>query len=253
MLQKSIRRVGRAWQRYGVWKLFLISVNLIPSLYRDRRAASIREKRQREFDLKYGVDTGGITDLSVFSIKHPTWVWGTRYGPSSEAFVVGVLRTLKLDYRSFAFVDYGSGKGAVLLYASNFPFREIIGVEFSSELHDIASTNLQHFSRVATLASSQIRSVCADATTFDVPLVPLVLYFLAPFGPPVLRAVLARIESSFRLAPREVYIIFGYPSYIWNSDAILAAQSFLTKVQDGVVEGIPYVIYRAAPFSTALN
>ena len=247
MIQKSFRRVRRAWQRYGAWKLFLLSVNMMPRVYRDRRAVGLRERKQREFDSKYGVDTGGITDLSAFSIKHSTWVWGVRYGPSSEAFVVAALRNLDLDYRRYSFVDYGSGKGAVLLYASRFPFLEIIGVEFAHELNDIALSNLQRYRAAGVSFDMPIRPVCADATTFDTPLTPLVLYFLAPFGPPVLKEVLARIESSFRLNPREIYIVYGYPRYIWDADAILATQSFLKKVHEEELEGVPHVVYRAIP------
>lgn len=245
MIQKSVRRVKRAYQRYGMWKLFLLSINMVPRVYRNHRAVGLRERKQREFDSKYGVDTGGITDLSAFSIKYASWVWGARYGPSSEAFVIAVLQSLDLNYRQFSFVDYGSGKGAVLLYASRFPFQEIIGIEFAHELHDIALANLQQFNQAGVSFETPIHPICADATTFDVPLTPLILYFLAPFGPPVLEKVLARIESSFGLNPREIYIIYGYPQYIWDSDSILASQPFLKKVREAVLESVPCVVYQA--------
>jgi Histone methylation protein DOT1 len=251
-LQAWYRRLGRAWSRYGAWRLFLVSITSIPRFYRNHRDVSAREKKQRDFDKRFGVNTAGITDLSAFSIKHANWVWGARYGPSSEEFVVSLLRKLELDYRCYTFVDYGSGKGAVLLYATRFPFLEIIGIEFSRELHDMALDNIRHF-RDRGLCNTPIRSICADVTTFQLPLTPLVLYFWNPFGPPVLKNALANIESSLRLKPRPIYLIYAYPSDIWSSDSILNGQSFLSKMEEGNLEGIPHVIYQAAPSLPELN
>ncbi len=250
-LQTWGRRLGRAWSRYGAWRFILLSITSIPRFYRNYRDVSLREKKQQEFDKRCGVDTAGITDLSAFSISHANWVWGARYGPSSEAFAVSVLEKLALDYRRYTFVDFGSGKGAVLLYASRFPFLQIIGIEFSRELHDIALENIRHFSQDRGLRETPLRSICADVTTMDLPVTPLILYFWNPFGPPVLSKVLINIESSLRVKPRPIYLIYAYPSDIWNSDSILTAQPFLTKVHEGSLEGIPHVIYEATTVATA--
>ena len=47
-------------------------------------------------------------------------------------------RALHLDFQDFNFVDIGSGKGRALLLASDYPFREIIGIELSPELDRVA-------------------------------------------------------------------------------------------------------------------
>jgi tRNA G46 methylase TrmB len=42
---------------------------------------------------------------------------------------------LNISFEDFTFFDFGSGKGRALHLASEFPFKNIIGVEFSSKLH----------------------------------------------------------------------------------------------------------------------
>ena len=96
--------------------------------------------------------------------------------------------------------DYGSGKGRVLMLAAEYPFKRIVGVEFAKSLHDISQEN------VATLGSEagRIETFHADATEFDPPTDPLVLYFFHPFGVPALKQVaLARPRlARARAAPR---------------------------------------------------
>ena len=49
---------------------------------------------------------------------------------------------LDVDHREFSFVDYGSGKGRVLMLAAAYPFRRILGVEFSESLDRVARDNI---------------------------------------------------------------------------------------------------------------
>jgi len=45
------------------------------------------------------------------------------------------------DIRDYAFIDLGCGKGRVTTVASEFPFREVIGVELSTALAATARAN----------------------------------------------------------------------------------------------------------------
>ncbi len=62
-----------------------------------------------------------------------------RLAISQEA----VAQTMLQD---FTFIDLGSGKGRVLLMASEYPFQKIIGVEFMPELHRAAQKNIAGYS-----------------------------------------------------------------------------------------------------------
>ena len=67
--------------------------------------------------------------------------YAVRYDPSNPEVVRGLISKLQIDYSRFSFIDFGSGKGRVLLVAAGFPFKEVIGVEFSRELHEVALKN----------------------------------------------------------------------------------------------------------------
>ena len=49
------------------------------------------------------------------------------------------------DVRDYTLVDFGSVEGRVLLIASEVPFRRVIGVEFSPDLHSVAAANIAKY------------------------------------------------------------------------------------------------------------
>src|ERR1700674_4645239 len=62
-----------------------------------------------------------------------------------HAIMRAMLERLHLDFQRFGFVDLGSGKGRALLLASDYPFREIIGVELSPKLDRVARDNIARY------------------------------------------------------------------------------------------------------------
>jgi hypothetical protein len=124
---------------------FLLPVHL----FREYRAAkSLRpDGHVSEFDREYGVDTdgkfGGWTYLSDLDIPSPNWFDANDYAAIEPLRFKRVLAKLNIAFEDYTFVDYGSGKGRALLLASEFPFKRIIGLEFSPELHSIAEDNIR--------------------------------------------------------------------------------------------------------------
>ena len=91
-----------------------------------------------------------------------------------------VLMRLALELTGASFVDNGSAKRRLLLVASHFPFREVIGVEFSRELPEIAERNIAIY-RDPEQRCRNIRSVRIDACEFRLPGTSLVCYFCNSF------------------------------------------------------------------------
>ena len=48
---------------------------------------------------------------------------------------------MNIEHDRFTFVDFGAGKGRVLMMACEYPFKQVIGVELSRKLHATASRN----------------------------------------------------------------------------------------------------------------
>jgi hypothetical protein len=180
-------------------------MNKIPDVLRN----VVSETRCRLFDWQHGVRTCGNVNLTDLTLVGNNAGHG-RYYPSHPKFLFEVLRSLNIDHSSYTFVDIGSGKGRVLLVASEFPFAEIIGVEFATELHEIASQNIRSY-RSKTQKCKNIRALNLDAVEFEFPLTPLVLYMFNPFRPPVMIPVLQRLQRSLDSHPREVTLVYETP------------------------------------------
>lgn len=144
--------------------------------------SGVREPESRAFDEAYGVET--------------VWFDLFNYEPSLPSVVSATLDALDVPPQEYTFVDLGSGKGRVLLLASQRPFAEVVGVELRGVLHRRAGQNLAQF---APHAIAPVRLVHGDASKVPLPEGPLVLYLFNPFPAEVLLGILARVEDSARL------------------------------------------------------
>jgi len=191
-----------------------------------------------EFDRNFGTDTGAsFIQSEGLDITSPNWIYGTRYRPTPAAMVHEMLAALPIRYEEFTFIDFGSGKGKVLLLASDLPFKAIIGLEFSEHLHQVAQRNLASY-RNKTQACRRIDCVLIDATLYDIPLGPSVCYFFNPFREPVMAQVVRRLESSLDTAPRDMFIVCYRPQF----HHFLSNSKYFREFRANK----EYVIYRSA-------
>jgi SAM-dependent methyltransferase len=163
------------------------------------------------FDERFGVETSGlIYDLSS---GHQHDACNNGYfavAPSVFHAIMGVMaEQLHLDWRRFCFVDVGSGKGRALLLASDYPFRETIGVELSPELNRVARANIARYA-AATHRPPAV-SMQGDATEFLWPPGPLVVYMWNAFTRPVMEQVVHNLKTSLAQQPRELYLVYIHP------------------------------------------
>lgn len=161
-------------------------------------------------DRKIGSETGGRISLDRLEIESPNVGEGVQYEPVSEFYFRRMLATVPIPSDTYAFVDLGSGKGRPLLLAAEYPFRRLIGIEFSPELHRIAVENVERF-RARTGSSQSFELHVGDAASFDFPPEPIALHLFNPFGEPVLRQVMSRLKASLARAPRDVVVFYFNP------------------------------------------
>lgn len=194
-----LARLRRAWKRHGPRKFIHLVVLNLRHLLR-----SPFERENRSFDLAHGTETGQIREIGSLEIDSPNAIHAVRYEPSPAELVEEVLTGLRVRFSDYVFVDYGAGKGRVVMMASQFPFARILGVEFSPELHEIAQRNIE--TRLS--GDSRVTLVRMDVLDFEPPDEPLVCYFYNPFDEFVLEEVLERLMTSFRRNPRSVLAIY---------------------------------------------
>jgi hypothetical protein len=175
------------------------------------RDSTPARRRQRygdmEYDWQYRVNT---TSGTVGWRERLLGVFHSAYQPTDPAMFREMMAALPIQFDPFTFVDLGSGKGRTLLLASEYPFQRILGVEILPELHRGAEENIRAY-RQSTGCGGQIDAILMDATEFDFPGTPLVLYLFNPLPEAGLRRVIGRLEESLMKAPRPVWIVFHNP------------------------------------------
>ena len=168
---------------------------------------AFQQTRDSRFDKKFGTDTSGIIsikDLTIESKNTENAVW---YEPMSEKIFHQMLKSLSINFSDYTFIDLGSGKGRVLLMATNYGFKKIIGIEFASDLNQIAKQNIEIFKNKSK-CNAFIDSICEDATEFKYPKEPLVIFFYSPFNGKVMEDVVSNISNSYSNCKRKMILIF---------------------------------------------
>ena len=100
-----------------------------------------------------------------------------------------------------------SGRGGrILLLASEYPFRGVVGVEFAHELNEVAERNIA-LSANHRRRCHDVRTVAVDAAEYVLPEGPqLVLYLYNPFTPEI-RRILEHNRGSLESGSRPVYVL----------------------------------------------
>jgi len=167
---------------------------------------------EKSFDRRFRVETSEAVAVEDLDVPESLRGDAVEYNATSGAKFGCLLSDLSINYQDFAFVDFGSGKGKVLLMAADFPFDRIIGIELSPSLSHVATENISSY-RNRRQQCSNIISLCADATEFEYPDQPLLLYFFNPFSETILRKVVENIDKSLQESPRTILIVYYNPQH----------------------------------------
>ncbi len=148
------------------------------------------------------------TPVSVagLSVRGPNKALAHDYRPTPAVVFDCALAAVEDDLSRFTFVDYGAGKGRVLMMAAQHPFRSVLGVEFAEELHDDAMMNIAQFPR-SQMKCRNVECLLQDAANMEAVNGEAVHYFFDPFERQVFAHVLARIVHSYHAHPRRLYLI----------------------------------------------
>ena len=137
---------------------------------------------------------------------------GVAYSPTPLHLLRSLLRRLPIDRPAdYAFVDLGCGKGRTLFVAAERGFRPVVGVELDPRLADVARDNVRAFMSAAPGHDRPVSIVVCDASTYDFPAAPLVVYLFNAFGAGTLQAVVANLRRSMAVTPRHVVVAYFNP------------------------------------------
>jgi len=166
----------------------------------------------RRFDREHGVTTHAVMLLSQLDDNRTgeAYAHATHYEAVPVADLRAMLALLPEEaVRASTFVDVGAGMGRAILIASEYPFKQIVGIELSPALFEIARDNVASARDLRTQCRD-IRLIRGDARRRKFPNGNLVVFLFNPFDGEALRATLERIVAS-RAARDTVYALYHTP------------------------------------------
>jgi hypothetical protein len=158
------------------------------------------------FEWSLGISTTGWVSCETLGYQHPDW---DDYSPSSYGNIRRIMRALDIQPGRDVLIDFGSGKGRVIVMAARHPFERVIGVDSSPALNDLALRNVERAR--SRLACQHVEVVTSDAAAYQVPDDATVVYFASPFNGRTLDAVLDNARASLMRTPRRLSVVsHGY-------------------------------------------
>lgn len=135
-------------------------------------------------------------------------------------------------------VDIGSGKGRVLLVASEFGVKHLRGIEFSANLCRIARKNIEGYCK-RTNTKSNFEIIQCDASLYELRDDEDIFFLYNPFNHVILNKVLENISRSVKRRPRPLQIVYAYPVNRAHIESFFKIKS----VQDYDIWKLPFTVY----------
>lgn len=189
---------------------------LIPTVYRSALAVTWRSDKRfapaHPFDLQHKTDTSGTLWAEDIWVGSSSDADNMGYAGVSPSRLRGALEqwTATLEEKSipaFSFVDLGCGKGRALLVASEYAFREALGVEINVKLAGAAKQNIEIW-KAAGKTHCPLRVIQGDVRDVPLPPGPCLVFIYNSFGPSVISAVLDALAQRVSHGESGVDLLF---------------------------------------------
>lgn len=189
------------------------------------------------FDIRYGTNTFRWAALDNLNINSRNIERGVRYGPALARPFRKIMDIIDLPEES-VFIDFGSGKGKVILLASEYNFKRIVGIEFAHELCEDAKTNISIYEKKKGV-NANFEVLESDAVEYKFKDDENVIFFYNPFDGVILSKVLENLAESLKRNNRKLWIIYQSPA---QSD-IMEKEDYLKKYGDYIISGMEIKVY----------
>ena len=155
--------------------------------------------KENSWDKQLQIKTTGRDDSNSDQYRYP-------YEPTPYS-VLERLANSGLIRKKDVLLDYGCGKGRVDFFLSYQTKAETIGIEYDERIYNSALENKKSY-----VSGRKVEFVLTNAEKYKVPTKVNRCYFFNPFSVEILRKVMARIMESYYDNPREIMLMFYYPS-----------------------------------------
>lgn len=163
----------------------------------------------RWFEFRYRVRTEERIKIEDMQVESESRRCGEGYAATRAVPFRKLMAQLDLPPSS-VLVDFGCGRGKVLLLALEYGFPKVVGVEYSEPLCKDSCSNLNAF-KMRTGKGFTSEVFCADASLYKVRSDENVFFFFNPFDRQILEKVLENIHRSQEESPRDIWLIYNNP------------------------------------------
>jgi SAM-dependent methyltransferase len=172
----------------------------------DRSLERLYSLERRAFDSYMGVSTGGywLETSDFIQANQESWPYLGGEWPAVY-FALRALRPGPDD----VFVDFGAGKGRVLLMAGRLPYRRVVGVELDPELAQCARRNIAQARR--RLRAEAVACETANVLDWPFPDDASTVFLFNPFYGQTFRRAVTGIFDSYDRNPRHIHIVYENP------------------------------------------
>lgn len=171
------------------------------------------------FDYRYKLETRAEVAINDLDISQEDKQHADKYKPTRARYFRKIMEKLDLP-RNGVFVDVGCGKGRILLLAAEQGFDQVVGLEISPGLCQIAERNVATF-KEAKPKTGSIKVVCTNILDYQMDGSETVFFLYSPFGYSVTERFLEMIRQSLKDHPRDLCLIideFRFPELLVNDD-----------------------------------
>jgi SAM-dependent methyltransferase len=169
----------------------------------------------RLLERRYRIETSTEVGIEELGSTHPKRM---PYVPINWLTMRRILARLEVSTED-VFVDFGSGKGRPVFLAARYPFKRVIGVEISPELHRIAQANIRRNRH--RLKCRDVQLVNCDVVDYQIPDDVTVAFLFNPFRGDIFNSLIDNILRSIDECPRTVRLVYVNP---FEEESLLATE-----------------------------
>lgn len=163
------------------------------------------DRRSDRYEAKRTSGAADVSESDVIGSMQTQEFW--RYHAFPRLPLIWSINILRIDPVDYTFIDYGSGRGRVLLAAARFPFARIIDIEFSCSLREEAQRNIAAYT-LELLACRNLASSHMNAVDFRPPPGGFIAFFFNPFPLEIVERVASQLEVAARRSGGASFVIF---------------------------------------------
>ncbi len=188
---------------YYLKYFYFIAINWNPRLAFFTIRHEIKGKK------KYNIDTIELNRLNKLTIHGDNLIHASIYQGANYYLIEKAFDYLQSINANRSIIDFGSGKGRVLVVAAHYGFRNITGIDFAKALCISAEQNINQIQSL--YPSTKFTVICDDVINYKIKESENVLFFFNPFDEVVMLQVIKNILKSLKEKPRQIYIVYINP------------------------------------------